>query len=531
MALQRLGIRIALILMACGLLLAWQNSEAVLTDTTQTPNTVNAGIHKSLAQEIGPGRGTDRTPGSALYLIRRDPLRAVRRGRQLFHRKFTRTQGQGPRVHDGIGDIERDPRLGAGLTDACASCHNRPKGSAGVGGSVFTRPEGRDAPHLFGIGLVEELADEITWDLRRQRDAARKAALATGKVVRRRLRSKGIDYGVLVAHPDGSLDNSGLSGIDPDLRVKPFMAEGSVFSIRDFIVNFGFKPEMGLEAWDPDLAAAARGQRVVTPSGLVLDGSQDHLTMPPVSGPQEDGDGDGVVAEIDPAVVDYLEFYLLNYFRPAEYRQTRLTRRGHRLFRRIGCADCHRENLVVEHDRRVADVDTRYDEQRGIFNHLYATVSARFVSRSDVPGLPPLKLPAGRRFVVRGIYADFKRHDLGPAFYERNFDGSWTRAFMTEPLWGVGSTAPYGHDGRSVTLHEVILRHGGEAAASRDAYEDLRPGQQEAVLAFLRSLVLFPPDDTASNLDPGDRSAPGFPQYGHGSIRLSVLFNDPSDPE
>jgi hypothetical protein len=38
------------------------------------------------------------------------------------------------------------------------------------------------------------------------------------------------------------------------------------------------------------------------------------------------------------------------------------------------------------------------------------------------------------------------------------------------------------------------------------------------VLRFLASLVLFPPDDTASNLDPG-------------SISLRVLFNDASDPE
>ena len=48
---------------------------------------------------------------------------------------------------------------------------------------------------------------------------------------------------------------------------------------------------------------------------------------------------------------------------------------------------------------------------------------------------------------------------------------------------------------------------------------------------FLNSLVLFPPDDTASNLNPGDRNAAGFPQYGHGNIRLQGLFNDPTDPE
>ena len=48
---------------------------------------------------------------------------------------------------------------------------------------------------------------------------------------------------------------------------------------------------------------------------------------------------------------------------------------------------------------------------------------------------------------------------------------------------------------------------------------------------FLNSLVLFPPDDTASNLDPGNPSSPDYPQHGHGSISLSVLFNSPTDLE
>ena len=41
-------------------------------------------------------------------------------------------------------------------------------------------------------------------------------------------------------------------------------------------------------------------------------------------------------------------------------------------------------------------------------------------------------------------------------------------AFLTEPLRGVGSTAPCGHDGRSINLREVIVRHGGKAGPSRD---------------------------------------------------------------
>jgi hypothetical protein len=92
---------------------------------------------------------------------------------------------------------------------------------------------------------------------------------------------------------------------------------------------------------------------------------------------------------------------------------------------------------------------------------------------------------------------------------------------------GPGTTAPYGHDGRSVTLEDVILRHGGEAQQERDAFARLPRPQRQDILAFLGSLILFPPDDTASTLDPGDPTTAGFPQYGHGSIKLTVLFNDP----
>ena len=55
--------------------------------------------------------------------------------------------------------------------------------------------------------------------------------------------------------------------------------------------------------------------------------------------------------------------------------------------------------------------------------------------------------------------------------------------------------------------------------------------RQRQLLEFLESLVLFPPPDTASNLDPGDPGDPDFPQFGHGSIALGALFNDPGDKE
>ena len=129
------------------------------------------------------------------------------------------------------------------------------------------------------------------------------------------------------------------------------------------------------------------------------------------------------------------------------------------------------------------------------------------------------------------IFADFKRHDLGPNFWEKNFDGTIQKEFMTEPLWGVASTAPYGHDGRSPTLEDVILRHGGEAQAARDLFAALPARRREALLSYLRTLVLYSPPSTASNLDPKDALAPDYPVTGHGSIRLAALFEDPSDPE
>jgi hypothetical protein len=54
---------------------------------------------------------------------------------------------------------------------------------------------------------------------------------------------------------------------------------------------------------------------------------------------------------------------------------------------------------------------------------------------------------------------------------------------------------------------------------------------QNSVITFLNSLVLFPPDDTASTLDPGNPGAANFPLFGHGSIKLTVLFNNPAEPE
>ena len=59
-------------------------AEAQLTDITQTPNVENAGIVKSLQQQIGAGVGNIMTPGSSTFIMARDPARSADVGEALF---------------------------------------------------------------------------------------------------------------------------------------------------------------------------------------------------------------------------------------------------------------------------------------------------------------------------------------------------------------------------------------------------------------------------------------------------------------
>jgi len=72
---------------------------------------------------------------------------------------------------------------------------------------------------------------------------------------------------------------------------------------------------------------------------------------------------------------------------------------------------------------------------------------------------------------------------LAQRFVERN-------VFMTTELWGLESTAPYGHRNDMTTIDEAIRAHGGEARASRDAYIAVEEADRSALIAFLRTLVI-----------------------------------------
>jgi hypothetical protein len=92
-------------------------------------------------------------------------------------------------------------------------------------------------------------------------------------------------------------------------------------------------------------------------------------------------------------VVDYLEFYLLNYFKPALGEQTDNTRHGRQLMDSVGCTGCHVANLQINRDWRVADGETVFDSGNGIMNRLFATAKPLSATFDDLTGLPAMKLP------------------------------------------------------------------------------------------------------------------------------------------
>lgn len=103
-----------------------------------------------------------------------------------------------------------------------------------------------------------------------------------------------------------------------------------------------------------------------------------------------------------------------------------------------------------------------------------------------VPDLP------GRDGRMRQVFSDLLLHDLGPDGASRIAAGDAAPAeWRTAPLAGLdplGGERRYLHDGGAATLREAIARHGGEAAAARDAFAEVDGRSQQMILDFLAKL-------------------------------------------
>lgn len=255
--------------------------------------------------------------------------------------------------------------------------------------------------------------------------------------------TKGVGFGV-IRFENGELDVSRIAGVDDDLVVKPFGRKGEFPTVRSF-----------------DVAAMMF-----------------HFGMQPVElvGEDVDMDNDGVLNEIMVGEISALHIFNTTLERPIQFARDQVAERGRQLFETVGCSDCHVPSLVTQ--RRTLTHSFPEIPRQPFANEYFSVDLAAEPTGFDAA-------PGGG--VVVPLYTDLKRHDMGPELAE-SFGSALDSEFNTARLWGVADTAPYLHDGRAMTLHEAIMMHGGEAEAVRDDFAALVKDDQQAVIAFLRTL-------------------------------------------
>jgi cytochrome c peroxidase len=414
-------------------------------------------------------------------------------GKALFTARFTTADGLGrPMATQAIIPTQRKHpvdvmfRRTAGLdSNNCQSCHSVPiLGGAGDFTANAFISEGfesadfdtldpqfsdeRGSVSLFGDGLIELLAREMTAELRAERNKAVAAARASGKPETVSLSSKGVDFGKLTVMPDGLVDFSALEGIDSDLTVRPFSQKGVFASLRQFTVNAG-NIHLGLEA------AERWGKRWTGTA---------------------DFDGDGVPDELSPGDVSALVAFQATLPAPGRMVPDSPAWRdaaahGEKVFAAMGCAVCHKPYLPLNSLTFTdpAPYDTAGTLRPGevvkpIAYDLGHLDWAKNLPRND------------QGQILVPLFGDLKRHHISDSevsrlgnellaqrFVERD-------TFITAELWGVGSTAPYGHRNDITTLDGVIRAHGGEGRQARQNYIDASDADRSALIAFLKTLVI-----------------------------------------
>ena len=425
-------------------------------------------------------------------LIGKPAQAIIDHGEMLFLARFTSVDGAGrpAATQAGVPTKRRvDPsraffRTSGPDSNGCVSCHMQPlAGGAGdFALNAFTTDGFVDADfdsldpqfsnergttHLFGSGLVELLAREMTADLQSIRDTAVRQAKMRDKPVTVDLLTKEVSFGQLTVTPKGFLDVSKVAGIDPDLIVRPFSQKGVFVSLREFTVN---------------ASNHHHGMQAEERFGTRWTGDPDH-------------DADGISSELSEGDITALVAFQATL--PAPGRATDLSadwvvaaNKGEALFEQLNCTSCHKTNLPLENSvysepgpynsagtLRAAETDLL---KLDLMSWPEFTALKR---DSDGNVLVPLFSDLKRHTISDGDIGHFRNELLGQRFADRD-------QFLTGRLWGAGSTGPWGHRGDLTTLTETIQAHGGEARASRNAFQALAPEERKALIAFLQTLVI-----------------------------------------
>jgi len=338
---------------------------------------------------------------------------------------------------------EPDEGLGPVFNEAsCSSCHAAPLG--GTTGRAETR-FGRVSNGIFdplanlggsliqdhAIGLVHTSAGDFTYVPEVVPPSANVAAL--------RITTPLFGLGLVDAVPDAEL----LQLARLEARLAP-STQGTPSMTTEILTGKTRVGRFGWKAQNPTLHQFA-GDAYLNEMGITNpefpnencpQGNCASLAFNPLSAVNDTGDG----------VTAFTDFMSM-LGPPRRGAITRTTIAGGAVFVGIGCANCHTPILTT--------------------------------------GDSPIAALSHKAFQP---FSDFLLHDmgsLGDGITQGNATG---RLMRTAPLWGLSSRPVYLHDGRASTPSQAILAHAGQGQRARDRYAALRPGEQAALLAFLKSL-------------------------------------------
>jgi CxxC motif-containing protein (DUF1111 family) len=152
--------------------------------------------------------------------------------------------------------------------------------------------------------------------------------------------------------------------------------------------------------------------------------------------------------------------------------------RGSTLFDSIGCATCHARTMVTEPPGTIINggADTIPPALGGKTFHPFGDFLLHDVGSGDGIVMAVLE-HYGRRY----LQVSWQGFSLDSLERTRN-------KVRTAPLWGVRLRSRLMHDGGSLTFRDAIARHRGEASEVTDRFLHLSAAEQQALLAFLRSL-------------------------------------------
>lgn len=386
----------------------------------------SAGAPAPSAQGVAPG---DPLPG-----LTAAELEAARRGRAAFEEQKEISTGLGPLFNE----------------TSCSRCHNR----GGVGGSgfqsvvlagrleagVFDPSSAEGGPLLAqaSVSLLRSPADRrLIPECRLPPDGEPVPRNAT--TVARRRTTALFGLGLVEATPDATF-------IELAAR-QPSGIRGRVAMLHDPASG---KPAVGKLGWKAQFstlvqfsAAAYRNELGITNPELPTE--QAPLGIPALASacdvvPEPEDDGEDVR--------DAAAFIRL--LAPvAPLAGDDAARAGDGLFTEVGCDGCHVRVLRTG-----------------------ASTVGALSHREYQP------------------FSDFLLHDMG-ALADGIGEGDATpREMRTAPLWGMRLVKPDRllHDGRAKSLVEAIRAHEGQGAGARAAFMALPEPEQQALLAFLRTL-------------------------------------------